>query len=96
MTLGDRVAVMRGGELQQFAAPQQIYDRPANMFVSAFIGSPPMNLVEAEVTETGDAIVIGGQRIEISRGTRQAASRARRPHGRRRSSAGAHQRCRNC
>ena len=66
MTLGDRVAVMRGGELQQFAAPQQIYDRPANMFVSAFIGSPPMNLVEAEVAETGDAIVIGGQRIEIS------------------------------
>ena len=66
MTLGDRVAVMRGGELQQFAAPQQIYDRPANMFVSAFIGSPPMNLIEADVTEKGDAIVIGGQRIEIS------------------------------
>ena len=47
MTMGDRVAVLRKGELQQVAAPQQLYDRPANLFVASFIGSPEMNLVEA-------------------------------------------------
>ena len=47
MTMGDRVAVMRKGELQQVAAPQELYDRPLNLFVAGFIGSPSMNLVEA-------------------------------------------------
>src|SRR4026209_2875269 len=45
MTMGDRVAVMRKGELQQVAAPQELYDRPLNLFVAGFIGSPSMNLV---------------------------------------------------
>jgi multiple sugar transport system ATP-binding protein len=49
MTLGDRVAVMRRGVLQQCDTPQALFARPANMFVAAFIGSPAMNLVEAEV-----------------------------------------------
>src|SRR5687768_9746387 len=49
LTIGNRVAVLRAGELQQFAEPQEIYDRPVNLFVAGFIGSPPMNLVEAEV-----------------------------------------------
>src|SRR5438445_27167 len=49
MTLGDRVAVMRKGVPQQVADPQTLYDRPANLFVASFIGSPAMNLVEAEV-----------------------------------------------
>jgi multiple sugar transport system ATP-binding protein len=49
MTLGDRVAVLRGGELQQIATPLEIYRRPANVFVAAFIGSPSMNLIEATV-----------------------------------------------
>ena len=47
MTMGDRVAVMRKGELQQVAAPQELYDRPVNLFVGGFIGSPAMNMVEA-------------------------------------------------
>src|SRR4051812_7032712 len=47
MTLGQRVAVLRGGVLQQCDAPEQLFDHPANLFVAAFIGSPPMNLVEA-------------------------------------------------
>jgi sn-glycerol 3-phosphate transport system ATP-binding protein len=47
MTLGDRVAVLSNGVLQQLGAPQDIYDRPANLFVAGFIGSPPMNLVRA-------------------------------------------------
>jgi len=49
MTMGDRVAVMRKGLLQQVAAPQTLYERPANLFVAEFIGSPAMNLVEAEL-----------------------------------------------
>jgi multiple sugar transport system ATP-binding protein len=50
MTMGDRVAVMNKGVLQQVAQPQQLYDRPANLFVAAFIGTPPMNLLEGTVT----------------------------------------------
>ena len=49
MTLGDRVAVMRKGELQQLDTPQSLYRTPVNLFVAEFIGSPAMNLVEAEV-----------------------------------------------
>src|SRR5581483_11441899 len=50
MTMGDRVAVMNKGVLQQVARPQELYDRPANLFVAAFIGTPPMNLLEGTVT----------------------------------------------
>ncbi|HEX9124481.1 MAG TPA: sn-glycerol-3-phosphate ABC transporter ATP-binding protein UgpC [Actinomycetota bacterium] len=49
MTLGERVAVLRDGVLQQVDTPQNLYNRPANLFVAAFIGSPPMNLVEARI-----------------------------------------------
>ena len=49
MTMGDRVAVMRKGELQQVAPPEELYDRPLNMFVAGFIGSPAMNMLEAGV-----------------------------------------------
>ncbi len=49
MTMGDRVAVMRGGHLQQVASPQELYDRPINLFVAEFIGSPAMNLVRADL-----------------------------------------------
>ena len=48
MTMGDRIAVMRKGELQQVAPPQELYDHPVNLFVAGFIGSPTMNMVEAE------------------------------------------------
>ena len=53
MTLGQRVAVMRDGRLQQVASPQALYRRPANLFVAAFIGSPAMNLVEASARRRG-------------------------------------------
>jgi multiple sugar transport system ATP-binding protein len=56
MTMGDRVAVMRLGELQQVDTPQALYDTPANLFVAGFIGSPAMNLVEAEVTRDGGGL----------------------------------------
>src|SRR6059058_6306653 len=65
MTMGDRVAVMRKGELQQVATPQELYDRPVNLFVGGFIGSPAMNLLDAEVDRDGDglAVVLGSQRL---------------------------------
>src|SRR6185312_14170775 len=49
MTMGDRVAVMRRGRLQQVAPPEELYERPANVFVAGFIGSPAMNMVAATV-----------------------------------------------
>jgi multiple sugar transport system ATP-binding protein len=52
MTLGDRVAVMSDGVLQQVDSPQKLYDEPANLFVAEFIGSPAMNLVDAEIVRT--------------------------------------------
>ncbi|GAA4255760.1 ABC transporter ATP-binding protein [Dactylosporangium darangshiense] len=56
MTLGDRVAVMRKGVLQQVAAPQELYDRPANVFVAGFIGSPAMNLVTGVFTTSAQDV----------------------------------------
>src|SRR5947199_7159181 len=57
MTLGDRVAVLRGGLLQQVDRPQVLYDFPANVFVAGFIGSPAMNLIEAELADRGGDLV---------------------------------------
>ncbi len=57
MTMGDRVAVMRKGRLQQVGSPQELYDSPVNMFVGGFIGSPAMNMLEATVTRRGDDLV---------------------------------------
>jgi multiple sugar transport system ATP-binding protein len=67
MTMGDRVAVMRKGELQQVADPQELYDRPVNLFVGGFIGSPAMNMLEAKVErEDGSLVAIAGhQRLTL-------------------------------
>jgi multiple sugar transport system ATP-binding protein len=56
MTMGDRVAVMRKGLLQQYDEPQRLYDRPANLFVASFIGSPAMNVLEGSLEREGDAL----------------------------------------
>ncbi len=61
MTLGDRVAVIKDGVLQQVAAPEELYDEPDNVFVAAFIGSPSMNLYEATIVESG----VFGHAVEI-------------------------------
>ncbi|WP_297497491.1 ABC transporter ATP-binding protein [Thermococcus sp.] len=53
MTMGDRVAVINAGQLQQVGTPEEVYDRPANTFVAGFIGSPPMNFLEGTLTEDG-------------------------------------------
>jgi multiple sugar transport system ATP-binding protein len=63
MTLGQRVAVLRDGLLQQVDTPQALYSLPANLFVAAFIGSPPMNLVEARVED--HAVAFGGFTLPV-------------------------------
>jgi multiple sugar transport system ATP-binding protein len=67
MTMGDRVAVMRKGELQQVADPQTLYERPVNLFVGGFIGSPAMNMVEAQLQSANGGLVaaVGDQQLAI-------------------------------
>jgi multiple sugar transport system ATP-binding protein len=67
MTMGDRVAVMREGRLQQVDTPQDLYDRPANEFVAGFMGSPPMNLLHCHLRPGQDRVeaVFGEQVIEL-------------------------------
>jgi multiple sugar transport system ATP-binding protein len=67
MTMGDRVAVMNHGVLQQYAPPQELYDAPANVFVAGFIGSPPMNLYEATLAgaPSEPRLLLGDQVLEI-------------------------------
>jgi multiple sugar transport system ATP-binding protein len=67
MTMGDRVAVLRDGTLQQLASPQELYECPTNLFVASFIGSPPMNLYEAEISGAANELVLslGSQRLAL-------------------------------
>jgi len=70
MTMGDRVAVLLGGVLQQYDTPRALYDRPANLFVATFIGSPSMNLYEAGLSADGGpvarpTVVLGSQRLDL-------------------------------
>jgi ABC-type sugar transport system ATPase subunit len=65
MTLGERIAVLAGGVLQQVGRPQDVYDRPGNLFVAGFIGSPPMNLLKGKVG--GGRVVAGDLELEDSR-----------------------------
>jgi len=70
-TLGQRVAVMRDGRVQQVASPHELYSHPVNLFVAAFIGSPAMNLAHAELD--GDRVEFAGFRIPLDRDRRPAA-----------------------
>jgi multiple sugar transport system ATP-binding protein len=74
MTLGDRVAVMRAGVLQQVGPPQELYDTPANLFVAGFIGSPAMNFVPATVE--GDVVKLPMVDAPLDESTREALSSA--------------------
>jgi multiple sugar transport system ATP-binding protein len=64
LTLADRIAVMRGGIIQQLAAPQEIYNRPSNLFVAGFIGSPSMNMIKGAVQ--GKTFVAGDLRLDLA------------------------------
>jgi multiple sugar transport system ATP-binding protein len=70
MTMGDRVVVMRKGEVQQVDEPQAIYERPANLFVATFIGSPPMNLIKGTLLREahGFDLLVGTQRLTTPAG----------------------------
>ena len=77
MTLGDRVCVLRDGQLQQVDTPQALFDAPVNLFVAGFIGSPAMNFVNAElVRDDGPAVTFAGYRLlgPRERGQRQAGA----------------------
>ena len=70
MTMGDRIAVLRKGVLQQLGTPEELYEAPANLFVAEFIGSPPMNVLSATVTRgaAGHELVLGSQRLALPAG----------------------------
>ena len=74
MTLGDRVAVMRGGVIQQVGPPEELYDRPANLFVAGFIGSPAMNFLPATVKSDTVSSPFGDLRLPDARRRRLQAS----------------------
>jgi len=75
MTMGDRVAVIKKGVLQQAAPPQELYDRPANIFVAGFIGSPAMNMVEARIEREGDVLWAGFGSVKVRIANEVAAER---------------------
>ncbi|MEU6482400.1 sn-glycerol-3-phosphate ABC transporter ATP-binding protein UgpC [Streptomyces sp. NPDC046887] len=72
LTMGDRVAVLKDGLLQQVDTPRNMYDRPANLFVAGFIGSPAMNLVEVPITDGG--VKFGNSVVRVSRDALAAAA----------------------
>lgn len=68
MTIADRIAVMNKGDLMQFDTPRELYERPANMFVAGFIGSPEMNFFDVKILQDGDgyAMELAGQKVALS------------------------------
>ena len=80
MTLGDRIAVMKDGRIQQIGRPLDIYDHPANMFVANFIGSPEMNLIEGELGDEAGAPLFAGEGFSLPL---PEARQFRRPDSRR-------------
>ena len=86
MTMGDRIAVLRKGLLQQLGTPDELYETPANLFVAEFIGSPPMNVVTPPCLRTaaGHHLVVGSQRIELPAGALDRSRRSPAPTRRRR------------
>jgi multiple sugar transport system ATP-binding protein len=78
MTMGDRVAVLRAGELQQVGTPAEVYDQPVNLFVAGFMGSPPMNLARASIQSSNgevDAVELGSLRIPVATSARERLAR---------------------
>ena len=65
MTLADRIIVMRDGRIEQVGTPRELYDRPANIFVAQFLGTPRMNILAATMAENGRATLAGGRSIAL-------------------------------
>jgi multiple sugar transport system ATP-binding protein len=72
MTMGQRIAVMRDGRLQQVGTPLEVYRRPANLFVAGFVGSPPMNLLPVRGGGDGTVLTGAGFELPVPRAARQA------------------------
>ena len=75
MTMGSRIAVMRGGRIQQIGTPLEVYERPQNLFVAGFLGSPPMNVFRAEVGPGGERLAASGFTLPVPFGWRAAAAK---------------------
>ncbi len=75
MTMGQRVAVLKDGDLKQVGTPMELYDRPANVFVASFIGTPPMNFVAAGVADGGGALAASKFKIPVPASLRTVTSR---------------------
>jgi multiple sugar transport system ATP-binding protein len=74
MTMGDRIAVMNLGELQQLGTPLEVYDQPASLFVASFIGTPPMNLIPSTLADGGATVAASGFRMPVPPAFRAAAA----------------------
>jgi multiple sugar transport system ATP-binding protein len=73
MTLGDRIAIMKDGVIQQYASPQDTYNHPNNQFVAGFIGSPAMNFFPATATQEGKQIVLSGTSFKLTLSSEQSS-----------------------
>lgn len=73
MTLGTRIVVLKDGIIQQVDTPQNLYDKPCNVFVAGFMGSPQMNLINAKVVQSGEDVVLmfGGNTVKLPEGKAQ-------------------------
>jgi multiple sugar transport system ATP-binding protein len=74
MTMGDRIAVMNKGELQQVGSPLEVYEQPATLFVASFIGTPPMNFLPATFSDGGTTVAASGFRLPVPEAFRAAAA----------------------
>jgi multiple sugar transport system ATP-binding protein len=74
MTMGHRIAVMKDGKLQQLGSPLEVYERPANIFVAQFIGTPPMNFFSATLEDGGGALVNGAFKLPVPESLRTATA----------------------
>ena len=83
MTLGDRIVIMRDGFIQQIGTPQEVFDKPANLFVAGFIGTPQMNFFDAELKKDGEkyAVEICGKEIALTEDKQAALLRSNVPAG---------------
>src|SRR2546427_2043477 len=84
MTMGDRIVVMKDGLVQQVDTPLNLYDRPANLFVAGFIGSPAMNFIDSALADAGGKLLIdaGSFRLEVPSHLVSQAKPWARPRGR--------------
>ena len=76
MTLADRIVILNGGRIEQIGTPEEVYDTPATVFVAAFIGAPPMNLVPARLAGEGRIEIVGGRAVALDAPTARRAGDA--------------------